>query len=78
MLLPLDPASTMDLKLLNSEREACASLPVLSRASFRIIFTWVGIWRSFRGVAGIKCISGHCRMGSGGVVCWCSCGGNGD
>ena len=37
---PLDPAVTITLKLLNSERDFCALLPVLSLASLRILFTW--------------------------------------
>ena len=40
ILDPLEPAVTITLKLLNSERLFCALLPVLSRASFRIRFTW--------------------------------------
>ena len=40
ILDPLDPAVTITLKLLNSERLFCALLPVLSRASFKIRFTW--------------------------------------
>lgn len=37
---PLDPATTMDLKLLYSESDFWADDPVLSRASLRIRFTW--------------------------------------
>ena len=37
---PFDPAVTMTLKLLKSDRLLWAELPVLSRASFRIRFTW--------------------------------------
>lgn len=37
---PLEPATTMDLKLLYSDRDFWADDPVLSRASLRIRFTW--------------------------------------
>ncbi|KAH3803873.1 hypothetical protein DPMN_132143 [Dreissena polymorpha] len=37
---PLDPATTMALKLLNSDRDFWALLPVLSLESLRIRFTW--------------------------------------
>ncbi len=37
---PLDPATTMTLKLLNSVSERLAEAPVLSRASLRIRLTW--------------------------------------
>ena len=47
ILDPLEPAVTITLKLLNSERLFCALLPVLSRASLRIRFTWFSkVWRS--------------------------------
>lgn len=37
---PLDPATTMDLKLLYSDKDFWAEDPVLSRASLRMRFTW--------------------------------------
>lgn len=40
ILEPLAPETTMDLKLLYSERDFWADEPVLSRASFRILLTW--------------------------------------
>ena len=40
ILDPLEPATTMDLKLLYSDRDFCAEDPVLSRASLRIRLTW--------------------------------------
>ena len=47
ILDPLDPDTTMDLKLLNSERDFWAEEPVLSLASLRILFTWFSkVWRS--------------------------------
>lgn len=36
---PLEPETTIDLKLLNSDRDCWALLPVLSRAALRILFT---------------------------------------
>lgn len=40
MLLPFDPDTTMAFKLLYSVSDFFAEPPVLSRASFRILFTW--------------------------------------
>lgn len=40
MLDPLDPETTMAFKLLYSVKDFLADPPVLSRASFRIRFTW--------------------------------------
>lgn len=40
ILEPLAPDTTMDLKLLYSERDFWAEEPVLSRASLRMRFTW--------------------------------------
>lgn len=37
---PLEPATTMDLKLLYSDSDFWAEDPVLSRASLRMRFTW--------------------------------------
>jgi len=46
ILFPLEPATTIDLKLLNSDSDFCAKLPVLSRASFRMRLTWFSnVWR---------------------------------
>lgn len=39
ILEPLEPATTIALKLLYSDRERWAALPVLSLASFKILFT---------------------------------------
>ena len=36
---PFEPATTMDLKLLNSDKLFCALPPVLSRQSFKIRLT---------------------------------------
>ena len=40
ILEPLAPDTTIDLKLLYSDRDFWAEEPVLSRASFRMRFTW--------------------------------------
>ena len=40
ILEPLDPAVTMTLKLLKSDKLFWAELPVLSLASFRMRLTW--------------------------------------
>lgn len=46
ILEPLAPDTTMDLKLLYSDRDFWAEEPVLSRASLRMRFTWFSkVWR---------------------------------
>lgn len=40
ILDPFEPATTMDLKLLYSDKDFWAEDPVLSRASFRMRLTW--------------------------------------